>query len=124
MKIAVPYDNGEVFGHFGKTEQFKVYTVENDKIASGKVLSTNGNGHGALSQLLSSLGISRVICGGIGEGAKNALASAGIELDCGVTGNADESVRAYLGGTLVSNPDFSCGHHEHAHGHSCGNHHD
>ena len=28
MKIAVTYENGEIFQHFGHTEQFKVYDVE------------------------------------------------------------------------------------------------
>ena len=32
MKIAVTYDNGTVFQHFGRTEFFKVYEVEDGKI--------------------------------------------------------------------------------------------
>ncbi len=45
MKIAVTYENGQVFGHFGHTEQFKIYTAENEKIADSKVIDTNGSGH-------------------------------------------------------------------------------
>lgn len=123
MKIAVTYDNGEVFGHFGKTGQFKVYTVEDGKIISGEVLSTNGNGHGALSGLLASWGVSKLICGGIGEGARNALVAEGIELHCGVTGDADQNVQDYLDGKLLETPGFECGHHGHSHGHSCGHQH-
>lgn len=52
MKIAVTYDNGNVFQHFGKTENFKVYEVEDNKVVSSEVISSNGTGHGALAGLL------------------------------------------------------------------------
>ena len=49
MKIAVTYDNGQIFQHFGHTEQFKLYTVEDGKVVSSEVVDTNGSGHGALA---------------------------------------------------------------------------
>ena len=52
MKIAVTYDNGTIFQHFGKTETFKVYEVENDQIVSSDIIESNGNGHGALAGYL------------------------------------------------------------------------
>ena len=67
MKIAVTYDNGNVFQHFGKTENFKVYEVEDDKVVSSEVIGSNGTGHGALAGLLAEQGINVLICGGIGE---------------------------------------------------------
>ena len=48
MKIAVTYENGEIFQHFGHTEQFKVYEAEDGKIVNSAVQSTNGQGHGAV----------------------------------------------------------------------------
>jgi predicted Fe-Mo cluster-binding NifX family protein len=57
MKIAVTYDNGEVFQHFGKTENFKVYEVEDNKIISSEVISSNGSGHGALAGVLADQGV-------------------------------------------------------------------
>ena len=36
MKIAVTYENGQIFQHFGHTEQFKIYTVEDGKIVSSE----------------------------------------------------------------------------------------
>jgi predicted Fe-Mo cluster-binding NifX family protein len=84
MKIAVTYENGEIFGHFGHTKQFKVYEAENGKILSSKVVDTNGSGHGALAGMLSALNIDVLICGGIGGGAQMALAQAGIKLFGGV----------------------------------------
>ncbi len=124
MKIAVTYENEQIFQHFGHTEQFKVYDVQDGKIVSTKVLDTNGQGHGALASVLSTLGADVLICGGIGGGAQMALASAGIKLYGGVSGNCDKAVEAFLAGKLDFNPNVRCNHHDHEHGegHTCGNH--
>ena len=123
MKIAVTYENGEIFQHFGHTAQFKVYDVQDSVIVSSKVIDTNGSGHGALAGLLSQLGVAVLICGGIGGGAQMALAQAGIQLFGGVSGNADDAVAAYIAGTLSYDPYAKCDHHDH-HGqeHTCGDH--
>ena len=121
MKIAVTYENGNIFPHFGHTEQFKVYDIADGKITGAEVVGTDGNGHGALAGMLSSLNIDTLICGGIGGGAQAALAAAGIRLYGGVTGSADEAVEALLAGTLDYNPQVQCSHH--GEGHSCGEHH-
>ena len=119
MKIAVTYDNGNVFQHFGKTENFKVYEVEDDKVVSSEVIGSNGTGHGALAGLLAEQGINVLICGGIGGGAQTALTEAGIEMVAGAQGNTDDVVEAYLKGELVHHEEgHSCGSHEE--GHSCG----
>jgi len=123
MKIAVTYENGEVFQHFGHTKQFKLYTVENGKITQEQVVDTNGSGHGALAGFLQTAGADTLICGGIGVGAQNALRDAGITLYGGVTGKADDAVYALINGGLYYNPDVHCDHHGHEEsGHSCGNH--
>ena len=123
MKIAVTYENEQIFQHFGHTEQFKIYTAENGKIISSEVIDTNGSGHGALAGLLASLGVDALICGGIGGGAQMALAQAGIKLYGGVSGSSDAAVEALLGGTLGFNPNVKCNHHEHhGEGHTCGDH--
>lgn len=126
MRIAVTYENGEVFQHFGHTEQFKICDVENGRIIKDRVVDTNGSGHGALAGFLKDMGVDTLICGGIGMGAKNALADAGIQLYGGVSGNADEAVKALIGGSLAYNPDVQCSHHgqnhhgEDDHGVHCG----
>ena len=122
MRIAVTFDCGEVFQHFGHTEQFKFYDVEDNKIVSTHILDTNGNGHGALAGFLQVNQVDVVICGGIGSGAQNALAQAGIQLYGGVSGNVDEVVDAFIAGKLGYNPDIKCSHHEHDEGHACGEH--
>ena len=118
MRIAVTYANGEIFQHFGRTEQFKVYDVENGQVLRSQVVGTGGQGHGALAGVLQQLGADVLICGGIGAGARTALAEAGIQLYPGVSGGADESVEALLKGTLSYDPDTQCAHH-HEEGHQC-----
>lgn len=115
MRIAVTFENGEVFQHFGHTEQFKIYDVADGQITGEQVIDTNGSGHGALSGLLGGMDVDTLICGGIGYGAKVALAEAGIELYGGVTGSADDAVKAFLAGNLDYNPDTECNHHGHGH---------
>lgn len=123
MKIAVTYDNGQVFQHFGHTEQFKVYEAEDGKILSSRVIDTNGSGHGALAGFLESEKVDVLICGGIGMGAMQALAECGIQLVGGALGDADVQVEAFLRGDLVNDPSAKCNHH-HEEGHDCGSHHD
>ena len=122
MRIAVTYENGEIFQHFGHTEQFKVYDIEEGKVIASEVVSTNGSGHGALAGVLASLNAEVLICGGIGGGAQVALAEAGIKLFGGVSGDADKAVEAYLAGTLAYNPNVQCNHHGEHHEGTCGNH--
>ena len=123
MKIAVTYENGQVFQHFGHTQQFKIYEVAGDKIAGTEVIDTNGNGHGALAGFLMQRGVDTLICGGIGGGAQMALAAAGIRLYGGVSGEADEAVNALLAGNLGYNPNVRCDHYDHGEGgHTCGDH--
>lgn len=125
MKIAVTYENGQVFQHFGHTAQFKIYTVEDGNVTGSEVVDTNGSGHGALAGFLMQHGVDTLICGGIGGGAQMALARAGIKFYGGVSGMADEAVEALLGGTLNYNPNVQCSHHNHEHGagaHNCGEH--
>ena len=121
MKIAVTYDNGNIFQHFGRTESFKVYEVEDNKVVSSEVIGSNGVGHGALAGLLSDQSVDVLICGGIGGGAQAALAEASVELCAGAEGDADQAVEAYLKGELIST-GANCDHHHHEDGHSCGDH--
>lgn len=122
MKIAVTYEDGQIYQHFGHTEQFKLYQVEDGKVVSEEIIGTNGTGHGALAGMLRELGADTLICGGIGGGARTVLSDAGIRLYGGVTGNADDAVAALLSGSLSFDPDIVCHHHDHEEGHDCGDH--
>lgn len=120
MRIAVTYENGQVFQHFGHTERFKVYDIENGKVTATTTVNTNGSGHGALADILKKMNVDTLICGGIGGGAKKALAEAGIELYGGVSGDADNAVLQLLAGKLNFDSDVTCNHHGEHHGDNCG----
>ena len=124
MRIAVTYENGNIFQHFGRTEQFKIYDIEDNKIVSSVVIGNGGTGHGALAALLAQNGVDALICGGIGGGAQMALMNAGVKLYGGCSGSCDEAVEALIAGNLGYNPDVKCDHHGHEHGegHACGDH--
>ena len=125
MKIAVTYENGKIFQHFGHTEEFKIYTVESKDIISSEIVSSDGNGHGALAGFLKGLEVDTLICGGIGKGAKDALKDSGITLYGGVEGDADEAVSAFLNDELIFDENVECSHHNthgHEHTHNCKTH--
>ncbi len=120
MKIAVTYESGFVFQHFGHTSQFKLFEVQNGVVVNTEVVDTDGFGHGALAGFLKDLNVDVLICGGIGGGAQMALSNAGIQLFGGVRGDADDAVEAFLSDNLQYNPCVRCEHH--SHDHSCGDH--
>lgn len=119
MNVAVTYEDGGIFQHFGHTKQFKLYEVDGGEVKPGDVVSAGGAGHGALAGFLKERGVDVLICGGIGGGAQTALAQAGIRLYGGVSGSADEAVRRLAEGTLACNPNVQCSRHG---GHEDGSH--
>lgn len=122
MRIAVTYENGQVFQHFGHTPAFKLYEEDEGELIRAQVVPTGGSGHGALAGLLLQWGVDVLICGGIGPGAVNALAEAGIRLCAGVSGSADAAAAALAAGQLVFTSASNCDHHDHDHDHHCGHH--
>lgn len=125
MRVATTYDNGNIFMHFGRSEQFKIYEVADGAIESTHVLENNGEGHGALVTLLQQAHVDVLICGGIGAGAQNALKAAGIRFYGGVQGEADKAAADFLADRLAYDPAVRCEHHGegHGHGHGHGCHH-
>ena len=110
MKLAVTYEDGRVFQHFGKTKQFKIYDIADGKVGFSMVVSAGGSGHGALAGFLRMLGISVVLCGGIGPGAVQALQSLDITPIAGVTGDADQAAEDFAAGKLTENTEALCAH--------------
>ena len=124
MKIAVTYENGQVFQHFGHCAAFKIYEVEDGRVVSSRVIDAAGSGHSLLAGFLMMNGVDELICGGIGGGAQDALHSFGIGIHGGVQGDADEAVGRLLAGTLEASDAPNCSHHDAHHGaeHACGEH--
>jgi len=111
MIIAVPYENGEIFQHFGKAENIKLYVVEEGAVASSEVITVpTGEGHEAVASLLAEKEVDMVLCGGIGEGMIQALTEAGITGYSDLSGNADEIVNDFIAsGMAEGNCGASCG---------------
>ena len=120
MKIAVPYNNGMIFQHFGHTKQFKIYEIADKKIISEEIIDTNGIGHSMLVNLLVSKGIDSFICGGIGGCARTGFAENNIQLFPGVEGEADKAVKDFLSDNLKYDLNKICSHHDH--NHNCSHH--
>ena len=128
MRIAVSYENGQVFQHFGHTPEFKLYDIADGIITKSLVIRALGSGHEALTGFLSELRVNALICGGIGGSARAALEEAGILLYGGVSGEADAAAAAFVAGTLGYDPEIHCKQHGegepgcggHACPHSCG----
>lgn len=122
MKLAVTHENGTVFQHFGKTTEFKIYDITAEgTIGFSMVIGTAGQGHAALAGFLRALGISVLICGGIGQGAQDALGQLDITVIPGITGDTDTAAADFLAGKLVANTAALCQHHHDAAG-GCGGH--
>lgn len=125
-KLAVTCENDQVFQHFGKTPEFAVFEIVDDRINGMSKVSTGENGHGALAGFLKELGVKVLLCGGIGPGAQEMLTDAGIRFVGGVQGDVIQAVGDYLKGDLKTDPGFTCNHHHHEEGHgggcSCGKH--
>ena len=118
MKIAVTFENGEVFQHFGHTEHFKLYEIEAGQVVSSEVVDTNGSGHDAVADFLAQQAVNVLICGGMGDGAQAALSAHGIEICSGASGEADAAVKAWLNGELES-AGVNCDHHDHREDEGC-----
>lgn len=117
--IAIPFENDNVFQHFGKAAKFKIYTIENDRVVDSNIAEAEGGGHEAVGLWLVMRGVNAVICGRIGPGSLGALAAAGIAALAGIEGNADEAIGKFIAGELTPAYEPNCGGH---HGGSCGSH--
>ena len=123
MVIASTFDKntGDVFQHFGRTETFRIYTIENGKVVKKEDIDASETGeHSALAPFLMEHHVEALIAGGIGGGARMALSSCGITVYPGVTGNADKAAEAFADGKLSFDPEATCHHHEE--GHECHHH--
>lgn len=120
MRIAVTYENDQVFQHFGHCQEFKIYDVENGEVVKCGIADASAFGHESTIGFLKTLGVDILICGGIGPGAQNVLLRNGIQFYGGTSGRADDVVAAFLKNELVYNPNVTCNHHDHDHDHDHG----
>lgn len=120
--VAVTYENGEVFQHFGKTSEFKLFEIVDNKIVAEEIIGNGGFGHGSLAGYLKDNNVSVLICGGIGSGAINMLGSEGIKVFPGASGSVDTVIQNYINGKMCASAECTCKSHEGVHECSCGKH--
>lgn len=122
MKVAVCFEKGRVFQHFGHTEEFKIYDIKDDKVVDFYYVKTAGEGCSTLVPILKANNVNVLVCGGIGGGAHNHLTEAGIIVVPGVEGEVDDVIGELIQGTLKHGEGANCDHHDHDENHEC--HHD
>lgn len=113
MKAAVTTENQEVYQHFGKCQTFTIAIIEEGQIKSKSLLDAKDSGHAALAGLLQQNDVDTLVCGGIGQGAINALAAAGINVIRGCQGRVSLILEMLASGSLKDDPTHSCNHHDH-----------
>ncbi|MBP3399928.1 MAG: NifB/NifX family molybdenum-iron cluster-binding protein [Erysipelotrichaceae bacterium] len=119
MKIAIPTQNNQVWQHFGRSPEFTMYTIENQKIIKKEIVLANGAGHTDLVMLLKRHFVNVLICGGLGSCAIECAHANHIEVYSGTSGNADDILHHYLNGTLNALNTPTCDHHDHDDHHEC-----
>lgn len=122
--VAIPFENGEIFQHFGKASAFKLYTLEGLSITNSEVVKVEGSGHDEIGLWLVWHAVTTVICGTIGPGAMGVLVGAGIKVFPGLSGATDTAITALIDGSLVAQLQSTCSHSCHScHGcHGCHGH--
>ena len=116
MRIALPFSEGQVFGHFGRTKKFAIFDIEDKRVASNHLLPAGEASCTELAQLLKLHGVTVVICGGISAIESQALFDCGIEMVANVQGNVRHAVEEYIKDTLRDNPVKYTGHYEYERG--------
>lgn len=112
MKIAVPSNMGQVDEHFGHCKEFLVFKAEGDTIVEESVIpSLEGCGcKSGVAADLARAGVTHLVAGNMGEGAVRVLASHGIAVTRGASGDAKAAAQAFLTGSLKDSGVGCAGH--------------
>ena len=112
MRVAVAYQDGEIFEHFGHAALFAIYDYPNaDASRCTKKLVETGerHGHQAMAELMRDEKVDAVIAGNMGGEAKAALLGLGIVPITGYCGSADDAADLLILGQLPLMPGEGCG---------------
>ena len=113
-KIAIPTRENVVDDHFGHCDHYTVLTIDGDKnvISSERLDSPQVCGcKSNIASVMQEMGITIMLAGNMGQGAKNVLEAQRIEVIRGCSGDVEELVAAYLAGNIKDNGE-SCDHHD------------
>lgn len=113
MKIAVPTRDGMVDDHFGHCDHYTIFTIEDKKIIATSTLpSAQGCGcKSNIASTLQELGVTVMLAGNMGEGAKNKLEAHSIRVIRGCAGVVESVVNGFLLG-FIFDSGVGCSTHE------------
>lgn len=114
MKVALACEKGFVSEHFGHSETFEIYTLENKTTTFLESLKSPKHEHGSLPAFLKNAHVDIVICGGIGQGAVQLMVGQGMDVISGAKGSIEEIIEQFANDELVSK-DVQCNGHNHDH---------
>ena len=112
MRIAVAYENGEIYGQFSTCPQFALYEYGEYVSDCIKTLVDTSalQGNQAMADRMKELGVDAVLCGFMSGEGKGLLLSAGIVPVVGYSGDADTASDLLVPGRLPLNPaEGGCG---------------
>ena len=110
MKIAMPYQDGVLLEHFGRAKEFIIYNVSDLDPVTSEVIAPEDLSHAAVARALKEHGVDVVLCGSIGEHARQAVEGEHMLIFSGITGAADDVLERFLQGNLeAADGDFAAG---------------
>lgn len=120
FKIAIPTADGHVDDHFGHCDHYTIFEIKDKKIVGEETLPA-GEGCGCKSNIASVLkekGVTVLLGGSMGDGAKNVLEAQQIRVVRGCSGDIRQLVNDFLSGKVCDSGvgcaghDGGCGHHD------------
>ena len=117
MKIAVPTRDNMVDNHFGHCDHYTIYTIEEGRVAESSTLpSPQGCGcKSNIASVLQQMGVTVMLAGSMGEGAKNKLEAHNIRVIRGCSGVVESVVEGFLKGFVFDSGGGCVAHECHEH---------
>ncbi|WP_423363585.1 NifB/NifX family molybdenum-iron cluster-binding protein [Mycoplasma sp. P36-A1] len=118
MKIAMPYEDGKIFQHYGKSKQVIIYTIEEGKVLAEEVITLDLKPEQSIANVLKQNGVSTIVVGHLGQGAIDSIEKEGLDIIRGIDLDTATVAQMYADGSLKSNNQDVCDHdHDHSHNH-------
>jgi predicted Fe-Mo cluster-binding NifX family protein len=121
--IAAPVLNGQINDHFGHSDEFQIFTIDDDNTIKLTNSIKSEKRCGCKTNLVGELKSEKVtilIAGYLGQGAKSKLNDAGIDVFSGFSGDVFQAVKSWNSGEFKFQSLVCEG--NHTHGHNCNHH--
>jgi len=102
MRIAIPTDNDYASAHFGRSPQFTIIDILDNKGVKRELIDNPGHEPGLIPEFLNKKGVQCIISSGMGNRAQELFKSNNIEVILGIDGKIDDIIKSFISGKLVS----------------------